>query len=91
MEWLKETLSGNVAAVSKILPQRSHAEQSKPQVYVTMMPAVERLDPVSIYQDVEERQGGSGSYQACQGSGGGEGHVLCKMASSQEFARSLVE
>lgn len=34
-------------------------------------------------QDVEERQGGSGGYQTCQGPGGGEGHVLCKMTSTE--------
>lgn len=36
-------------------------------------------------QDVTERQGGSGGHQTCQSSGGGEGHVLCKMTSTEEF------
>ncbi len=39
---------------------------------------------MSVHQDVEERQGGSGSHQTCQGSGGREGHVLCKITHTQE-------
>lgn len=49
-----------------------------------------RLNTIPVYQDVEERQGGSGGHQTCQGSGGREGHVLCKITSIQEFVRKLV-
>ncbi len=40
---------------------------------------------IPVYQDVEERQGGSGGDQTCQGSGGREGHVLGKITSTEEF------
>lgn len=46
---------------------------------------------IPVHQDVAERQGGSGGHQTCQGPGGREGHVLCKMKAIQEFVRQLVE
>lgn len=40
---------------------------------------------ICVLQDVEERQGGSGGHQTCQSPGGGEGHVLCKSTSTEDF------
>lgn len=56
-------------------------------VYLMIVFIAVRLNTIPVYQDVEERQGGSGGHQTCQGSGGREGHVLCKITSIQEFVR----
>lgn len=44
-----------------------------------------------IHQDVEERQGGSGGHQTCQGVGGRKSHVFSKIITIKEFVGEVLK